>query len=137
MGAQVLCQSFLVASTPDCDRTESHVPRKLNTKMPQSSDALHGDQISAAQAGIAKCVVGRNPSAEQGSGLCGRELIRNRTDAARFGDHHFRISSIHGYSWRHRVLTIDDVSTAARFAHTVFSGDEADTNPLADFPSRH
>ena len=56
---------------------------------------------------------------------------------ARFSDHHFRISSIHGYSRYHGVLTIHDVSASARFAHPVFAAEEADTDPLTDFPSGH
>jgi hypothetical protein len=42
----------------DCDGTKSHVPRKLVSEMPEATNALHGDQISTAQTGIAKGVVG-------------------------------------------------------------------------------
>jgi hypothetical protein len=66
--------------------------------MPKATYALNGDQISAAQTGIAKSVVGRNPSAEQRSGFCGCELIRNRREGTCFSDHQFRITSIRGYS---------------------------------------
>ncbi len=135
--AQIFRKLFLLAATPDCDSMESHVPRKLDTQMPKATNALHSDQISTAQAGVAKSVVGRDTRAEERSGFCGPELIRNGSDAARFSDHHFRISSVHGYSRNHRVLTIHDVSASARFAHSIFSGNEADTNPLTDFPSGH
>jgi hypothetical protein len=64
-----------------------------------------------------------------------REFIRNRRESACFGDHHFRISSVRGYSRCHWVLAVHSVSTPARFAHTVFSRNEADANPLTDFPS--
>src|SRR5580704_12317471 len=135
--AQVFRQLFLVTSTPDCDSTKSHMPGKLDAKMPKSTNALHGDKISAAQAGVAKSVVSRDTCAKQGGGFGGLELIWNRADAARFSDHYFRIPSIRRYSRYHRVLTIHDVSTPARFAHPVFSCNEADSNPLSDFPSRH
>jgi len=65
--AQIFRKLFLIASTPDCDSTESHVPRKLDTKMAKSTNALHGDQISAAQAGIAKSVVGRDTRQRRGA----------------------------------------------------------------------
>src|ERR1700676_1802592 len=55
--AQIFCELFLVATTPDGDGTESHVPRKLHTQMTKSADALHRDQISAAQASITKSIV--------------------------------------------------------------------------------
>src|SRR5207247_589353 len=102
--AQTFRQLFLLASTPDCDSMESHVPRKLDTKMPKATNALHGYQISAAQAGVAESVVGRDTCAEERGGFYGSELVRHGSDAARFSDHHFRISSIHGYSRYHGVL---------------------------------
>jgi hypothetical protein len=70
---------------------ESHVSRKLDAKMPKATNALHSDQISAAQASVAKSVVGCNPGAEERGGLYGSELVRNRSDAVRFSNHHFRI----------------------------------------------
>ena len=105
--------------------------------MPKTTNALHGDQISAAQAGVAKSVVGRDTRAEERGGFCGSEFVRNGSDAACFSDHHFRISPIHVYSRYHRVLTIHDVSASARFAHAVFAGNETDTNSLTDFPLGH
>jgi hypothetical protein len=43
---------------------ESHVPRKLNSKMPKAANALDSDQIAPAQAGVAKGVVGGGARAE-------------------------------------------------------------------------
>ena len=62
------------------------------------------------------------------------EPLRN---AARFGDHHFCISSIHSCSSYYRILTIHNVPTSARFAHSVVASDQAYTDPLTDFPSGH
>jgi hypothetical protein len=116
---------------------ESHVPGKLDTKMPKATNALHSDQISSAQAGVAKSVVGCDPRAEERGGFYGRELIRNGNDGACFSDHHFRISSVRSYSGYHGVLTIHHVSASAWLAHPVFAAEEADTDPLTDFPSGH
>jgi hypothetical protein len=113
------------------------VPRKLDTEMPKATNALHSDEISPAQAGIAKSVVGRDARAEERGGLYGSELVRNGSDAARFSDHQFRISSIRGYSRHHWVLTIHNVSASARFAYAIFATEEADTYPLTDFPFGH
>jgi hypothetical protein len=135
--AQIFRKLFLLASTPDCGGTESHVPGKLDTKMPKAPNTLHSDQISAAQAGVAKSVVGCDTRAEERGGLCRRELVRNGSDAARFRDHRFRVPSVDGYSRYHGVLTIDNIPPSARFAHTVFAAEEADTDPLTDFPFRH
>jgi hypothetical protein len=113
------------------------VPRKLDAKVPKATNALHSDEISAAQASVTKSVVGCNTGAEERGCLYGSELVRNGSDAARFSNHHFRISSIHGYSWYDGVLTLHHVSASARLAHAVFTAEEADTNPLTDFPSGH
>src|SRR5206468_1964745 len=86
--AQIFRQLFLVASTSDSDSAESHLPRKLDTQMPKAADALHSDQVSTTQAGVAKSVVSRDTRAEKRSGFCGCELIRNRRDGACFSDHH-------------------------------------------------
>src|SRR5437879_8288595 len=107
MRTQIFRQLFLVASTPDCDSAESQVPCKLDPKMPKATYALHRDEISTAQAGIAESVIGRNARAKERSGFRGCELIRNGRDGACFSDHHFSISSIHGYPRCHRVLTIN------------------------------
>jgi hypothetical protein len=113
------------------------VPRKLDAKMPKTANALHSDQISAAQTSVAKSVVGRNTSAEKRGSFCGPELIGNGGDAARFSNHHFRISSIHGDSRYHRILTIHNVSASAWLAHPVFAAEESETDPLTDFPFGH
>jgi hypothetical protein len=114
---------------------ESHVPRKLDTKMTEATNALHRHQIASTQTGIAKGVVGRDARAQQRGGLYGTELIGNGSEATRFSDHYFRISSVCGYSRHHWVLAIHHVSAPALFTHPVFSGNETDTNPLTDFPS--
>jgi hypothetical protein len=113
------------------------VPRKLDTQMPEAANALHGDQISTAQAGVAKSVVGGDTCAEERGGIYGTELIRDGSDAACFSDHRFRISSVYGHSQYHGVLAIHTVSASARFAHPVFATDQADTDPLTDFPPGH
>src|SRR4029077_6883693 len=82
--AQIFRKLFLLPSTPDCDSTESHMPCELDPRMPKTTNALYGDQISAAQAGVAKSVVGRDTRAEERGGLCGSELVRNGSDAACF-----------------------------------------------------
>jgi len=75
---------------------------KLDTKMSKSANALHRDQISAAQAGVAKSVVGGDTRAEERGGFGELSSSGMEAMAASFSDHHFRISSIHGhpqYNW--------------------------------------
>jgi hypothetical protein len=116
---------------------ESHVPGELDTKMTEPTNALHSHTVASTQSGITKGVIGRDARAQQRGGIYGTELIGNGSEAARFSDHHFRISTVHGYPGDHRVLTIHAVSASARLAGAVLAGDQADANALTDLPSRH
>jgi hypothetical protein len=100
----------------------------------KATNALHSDQISAAQAGVAKSVVGCDPRTEEGrllptrahpeGNLC-RALPRSvLPHILHYGDSRY-----------HRVTTIHHVSASAWPAHSVFAAEEPDTNSLTDFPS--
>src|SRR5713101_7128405 len=116
---------------------ESQVPRKLDTKMPQTTNTLHSHQISAAQAGVPKSVVSRDTCAEERGGLHGIEFIWNLSDGAGFRDHHLRIPPVHCHPRYHWVQTIHHVSASTWLANAVFARDQSDTNPLTDLPSGH
>jgi hypothetical protein len=60
--AQIFRKLFLLAPSTDCISMETHVPRKLNTKMPEATDALHGDQVSSAQARLTAVSNGKSAS---------------------------------------------------------------------------
>src|SRR5262245_37503295 len=106
------------------------MPRKLDTKVSKAANALHSDQISAAQTSITKSVVGCNPGTQERSRLRGSQFVRNRSNTARFSDHHLRISAISRDSQYHRMLTIHRVSASARFAYPVFARDQTNTDTL-------
>jgi hypothetical protein len=137
MCTQLLRELRLLASASDCDSTESHVAGKLDTKMSETANSLDGDQITPAQAGVAKSVVSRDPRAQKGSGIYGGEFVWNGSNPARLRDHDFRVSSIDRYSRCDCVLTIYDVSPSAGLARTVFAAKEANTDALTGFPSGH
>jgi hypothetical protein len=59
------------------------------------------------------------------SGFGGSEFVRNGGDAARFGDHHFRISAIHGDSRNDRVLAIHLGRKNYLFAGSDLGGERA------------
>src|ERR1700752_2973758 len=71
-----------------------------------------------------------DPCAEQRSGVCGGEFVRNGSDPARLRDHDFRVSSVDRYPRRDRVLTVYDVSPSAGFTRTVFTARETNTDAL-------
>src|SRR5258706_12411355 len=103
MGAQILSELLLVASTPNRDRTESHVPRKLHTQMTKAANALHSNQVSGSQSGITKGVIRCDPRAKKRSGFSRTEFVRNGRDPARFVNHHFRVTAIQYNPRGHQV----------------------------------
>jgi hypothetical protein len=106
-------------------------------RFPPLRGHLHCYQIASAQTSIAKSVIGRNSSAKKRGGFHGSKLIRDRSYATCFGDYHFRISSVHGYSGYYWVLAVHEVSAPAWFADSVFTAEKAHTDALTDFPSSH
>src|SRR5262249_39577204 len=54
LSSQPLPYFFLIAPAADGARAKSNMPRKLATEMPKPANALHGDQVAAAQASIAQ-----------------------------------------------------------------------------------
>jgi hypothetical protein len=49
---------------------ESHLPRKLETQMPKAANALHRNQVTTTQAGVAKSVVSRDTRTQERTGFC-------------------------------------------------------------------
>jgi len=52
----------------------------------ETANSLHGDQITAAQAGVCEERLGRDPCAEKRSGIHGGEFVGNGSDPARLRD---------------------------------------------------
>jgi hypothetical protein len=102
--------------------------------MSQAADALDGDEISAAKAGVAKGVVGGDAGAEERGGFGGAEVVGDGGDAAGFGDHYFGVAAVDGDAGDYSVETIDDVAAAAGLAGAVFAAEEADAYALTNFP---
>jgi len=105
---------------------------QLDAKMPKATNALHGDQISAAQASVAKSVVCCNTSAEERAAFYGvsssgtEEMPR----ASAIITSAYPPSTVLRYDG---VLTLHHVSASAWFAHAVFTAGRSRTDPLTDF----
>src|SRR5712675_2454679 len=102
--------------------------------MSQATDALDGDEISAAKAGIAEGVVSGDAGAEERGSFGGAEVVGDGGDAACFGDHNFGVAAVDGDAGDYGVEAIDDVASAAGFAGAVFTAEEADAYALTNFP---
>src|SRR6266853_486176 len=102
--------------------------------MSEATDALDGDEISAAKAGIAEGVVSGDAGAEERGSFGGAEVVGDGGDAACFGDHNFGVAAVDGDAGDYGVEAIDDVASAAGFAGAVFTAEKADAYALTDFP---
>src|SRR5712672_1758580 len=102
--------------------------------MSEATDALDGDEISAAKAGVAKGVVGGDAGAEERGGFGGAEIVGDGGDAASFGDHDLGVAAVDGDAGDYGVEAIDDVAAAAGLAGAVFAAEEADAYALTNFP---
>src|SRR5882762_7083576 len=102
--------------------------------MSEAADALDGDEISAAQAGVAEGVVGGDAGAEERGGFRGAEVVGDGGDAAGFGDHNFGVAAVDSDAGDYGVEAIDDVAAAAGLAGAIFAAEEADAYALTNFP---
>src|SRR6266404_7243088 len=102
--------------------------------MSQAADALDGDEISAAEAGVSQGVVGGDAGAEERGGFGGAEVVGDGGDAASFGDHNLGVAAVDGDTGDYGVEAIDDVASAAGLAGAVFAAEEADAYALTNFP---
>ena len=109
---------------------------ELDAEMSEAADALDGDEIAAAEAGVAEGVVGGDAGAEERGGFGGAEVVGNGGDAASFGDHNFGVAAVDGDAGDYGIEAIDDVAATAGFAGTVFTAEEADAYALTHFPFR-
>ena len=86
MCTEFLCERFFIFPTAQCHSFETHFARILYAKMPEPSDALHGDNISGPCSGIAQCVEDVTPahikgpasSADNSSGITASAGKRRR-----------------------------------------------------------
>jgi hypothetical protein len=85
---------LLLFPTSDGNSSKSHAPGELDSEMPQTADALYGDEIARAQVGVPERVIGCDPRTEQRRCVCRRNSVRNRGESSRFNDYDFGISAI-------------------------------------------
>ena len=117
---------FLISPAAECNRMKSHVPCELDTHMPEAADALHCDQVSAAQAGVtcsALYVV--TPAQSSGAAPHGTEFSEMEANSMRFGDsslpHILHLRSLP----KPLGSAIHHIPTPAWCAHTILAGYQA------------
>jgi hypothetical protein len=102
--------------------------------MAKTTDALYRDKITGAQAGIAKRVECRNPSAQEGSRFRGCKFIGNRGESAGLGNHHFCVPAIGRNTRNDWVQAVHKIAALAGFTFTVLAAEESYSDALPNFP---
>jgi hypothetical protein len=105
--------------------------------MAEASDALDGDEIAGARAGVAQCVVDGDACAEQQSGFVGRETIGHESDGLGGSNHVPLIAAVEVNGSDLLELAVDEIAAAAGIALEAVSAVPSDGNPLAGFPQGH
>ncbi len=134
MRAKLAGEFFLLNPSGDGNRFEPHPSGELDREMSQTADALNGDQIAAAQPGVAKRVERGQPRTEQRGSVGRRNFIRDRGEGARFDNHDLGISAIGRHARNDQVLAVDEIASAAWLAVPTLSAKPSDTDALADLP---
>jgi hypothetical protein len=106
----------------------------LHTKVPESTNAEHRNQIACLCRRISERIESREAGAQQGSSFDRRQIVWNRHQAALLGDHHLGIATIVVYTGVFLVSAIYEIAAAAAFAVAATSAKETHTDTIADRP---
>src|SRR6266403_2481323 len=136
MRAQLFCERSLVLPAAESHGLEAHSTRILHTEMPQSADALDGDDITVTRARIAQCIVNRHTRAHEGTRLFRWQVVRNRRQRFRRGDHVFGITAIKVDTGDFTIAAHRKLAAAALFTDKIMPAVPADPDALPFFPIR-
>src|SRR2546428_8656640 len=137
MCAQFARQRFLVVSSVDGHRLEAHLPRVLNSQMPQSANTVDRDDLSSARAGVAQRVVHRDACAHERPCFLRGQFIRNRSQRGHRRNHVLGVSAIEIDARDFSINTHCEVTAPALFTHEAMSTVPANANTLPFLPCRN
>jgi len=102
--------------------------------MAKSADALNGDQIAGARAGVAKRIENRDAGAKQRRSFGGGEVIWDSGN--RFGgrNHVFRVTAVMADAGNFVELAENEIAAAAGIAGETMASVPSDSDALAGFP---
>jgi len=134
--AQIICKLSFSRPRPIATVRNPMCRAKLDTEMPKSTNALHGDQISTGANRRSEGRVSRNTAQRKRGGLA--DVSSSGTDETA------RASAIITSAYLHprllpmsRGSDIHDVSSSTRFAYAVFSGMRPDATRWPIFHLDH
>src|SRR5207237_1027747 len=134
MCAQFFRQWSFVLAAADGHGFESHSARILHTKMSESADPLHGDDVTGTRTGIAQRVVNRHARAHKRPGFFRRQFIGNRRQRGRRCDHILGIAAIEIDTGDFAIDAHRKVTAPALYTDKIMPPVPADANALTFFP---
>src|SRR2546428_1733968 len=108
---------------------------KLNSKVPQAADALHGNEVRWHSPAVAEGIEGGDSGAHQRTCLCGIQALRHGCERFDRGEHVFLIAAVIADAGNFQVEAIRKISAAASNASAVLAPVPADADALAFFPA--
>src|SRR5258708_34703551 len=127
-------QFFLVFATGYSHCSKAKLVRKLNTKMTQTTDTLHCDEIPRLGNAVPQGIEGGGARAKQRSGLGRVEFIWHKSQGLLRGNHIFSVASIIGKPRNLLILAVDEVSPAAGRTHETMPSVPTHANTLPNLP---
>src|SRR5712692_4763967 len=109
---------------------------KLNSKVPQAADALHGNEVRWHSPAVAEGIEGGDSRAHQRTCLCGIQALRHGCERFDRGEHVFLIAAVIADAGNFQVEAIRKISAAASNASAVLPAVPANADALAFFPAR-
>src|SRR5262245_35689319 len=134
VGAQFSREGFLILSSTDRDRFEAHLSRVLNPQMSEPADAVDGNHIAGARAGISQSVEDSDARAHERPCLLGRQFFRNRSERLLRGNHVLGVPAIEIYAGDFPVDAHREIASPAVVTSETVSTVPTDANALTRFP---
>src|SRR2546426_6800857 len=105
--------------------------------MPESADAVHGDDLSGARTRMAQRVVDRDARTHKGPRFLGGQCVGNRREGFRPCDHVFGVSAVEVDTSDLALHAHREVPPPARVAHETMAAMPADAHALSWPPGAH
>ncbi|HKT35973.1 MAG TPA: hypothetical protein VJR03_14190, partial [Nitrospira sp.] len=115
---------------------ESHLAGVLNTKVAETSNALDGNEVTGASAGIPQRIEDSDPGTEERRGFVGWKIVWHDSDRLGGSDHVLSVSSVEVDCGDLFELAVDEVAAAAGITNKAVSAMPADADALTRFPLR-
>src|SRR5262249_50958850 len=132
VGARPLRPVRPVGGTGERPRLEPHAPGILHPQMTKAADAEDGDKVTGLRRRVPQGAERRETRAQQRRCVDRRQVVRDRHEPARLGDHHFGISAVMMNAGIFLVPAVHEIAIAAELAIAARAAETTAGHALTD-----